>query len=46
MLQDRYFFYSDFNCPYCFALNERILMLGDSGTNRLDRDVGETLARH
>ena len=29
-MQDHYFFYSDFNCPFCFALNERILMLGDS----------------
>ncbi|MEH6472083.1 MAG: diguanylate cyclase [Halopseudomonas sp.] len=29
-MQERFFFYSDFNCPFCFALNERILMLGDS----------------
>jgi len=28
-LQEKFLFYSDFNCPFCFALNERILMLGD-----------------
>ena len=25
-----FLFYSDFNCPFCFALNERILVMGDS----------------
>ncbi len=29
-MQKKFLFYSDFNCPFCFALNERILMLGDS----------------
>ncbi len=29
-MQEQFFFYSDFNCPFCFALNERIMMLGDS----------------
>ena len=24
-------FYSDFNCPYCYSLNERLLALGDKG---------------
>ncbi len=28
--KDRFLFYSDFNCPFCFALNERILVMGDS----------------
>ncbi len=26
-----YTFYSDFNCPYCYSLNERLLALGDLG---------------
>ena len=26
-----YTFYSDFNCPYCYSLNERLLALGDGG---------------
>jgi diguanylate cyclase (GGDEF)-like protein len=29
-LRDDYLFYSDFNCPFCFALNERILAIGES----------------
>lgn len=28
--EDGFLFYSDFNCPFCFALNERILVVGDS----------------
>lgn len=30
MLEERFLFYSDFNCPFCFALNERFLALGAS----------------
>jgi len=26
-----YTFYSDFNCPYCHGLNERLLALGEKG---------------
>lgn len=31
MFREKFYFYADFNCPFCFALNERIMMLGDSG---------------
>ncbi len=27
--QESFLFYSDFNCPFCYALNERILTVGD-----------------
>lgn len=27
---DSILFYSDFNCPFCYALNERLVALGDS----------------
>tara|TARA_R110002167_G_scaffold17777_16_gene67583 strand:- start:7780 stop:8064 length:285 start_codon:yes stop_codon:yes gene_type:complete len=48
VLQEKFLFYSDFNGPFCFVLNERILMYGDSA-NRNDaegvRVVAETLIR-
>jgi diguanylate cyclase (GGDEF)-like protein len=31
MADGSYLFYSDFNCPFCFALNERLLAVGDKG---------------
>ena len=30
MADSRIIFYSDFNCPFCFALNERVLAMGES----------------
>jgi len=30
LADSRIIFYSDFNCPFCFALNERVLAMGES----------------
>lgn len=31
MVTSPYVAYTDFNCPYCYSLNERLLVMGDQG---------------